>query len=63
LGTLPLDPRIAKCCDEGKSFIEEVPDSPAVAAFKIIVEKIVDYCEGVAKNRELETGEVSMELL
>uniref|UniRef100_A0A0B6ZA93 Cytosolic Fe-S cluster assembly factor NUBP1 homolog n=1 Tax=Arion vulgaris TaxID=1028688 RepID=A0A0B6ZA93_9EUPU len=62
LGTLPLDPRIAKCCDEGKSFIDEVPDSPAVAVFKTIVEKIVEYCQGVAKSTEVETGEVTMEV-
>ncbi|CAG5130723.1 unnamed protein product [Candidula unifasciata] len=62
LGTLPLDPRIAKCCDEGKSFIDEIPDSPAVAAFKSIVEKIVDYCRDVVKNKEVETGEASMDV-
>lgn len=60
LGTLPLDPRIAKCCDEGKSFIEEMPDSPAVVAFKSIVEKIVAYCQSVLKNPEVETGEEAM---
>lgn len=62
LGTLPLDPRIAKCCDEGKSFIEEVPDSPAVAAFKVIVEKVTNYCQGKVKDTEEETGEVKMDI-
>lgn len=60
LGSLPLDPRIAKCCDEGKSFIEEVPDSPAVAAFQSIVKKIISYCNGLVLNAE--TGESVMEL-
>lgn len=27
-----------KCCDEGKSYLEEVPDSPASQAFKHIIE-------------------------
>ena len=37
LGRLPLDPRIAKCCDEGKSFLREVPDSPAAKAYAAII--------------------------
>ena len=37
LGRLPLDPRIAKCCDEGKSFLSEVPDSPAAKAYAAII--------------------------
>ena len=37
LGSVPLDPRIAKCCDEGKSFLEEFPDSPATLAISNIL--------------------------
>lgn len=44
LGRIPLDPRIGKSCDEGKSFLTEVPDSPAAAAYQSIVQKIRDYC-------------------
>ncbi|XP_070579642.1 cytosolic Fe-S cluster assembly factor nubp1-A-like [Ptychodera flava] len=51
LGKLPLDPRIGKCCDEGKSFLSEVPDSPAAQAYKQIIEKIQNYCE----STEMET--------
>uniref|UniRef100_A0A4W3HS84 Nucleotide binding protein 1 (MinD homolog, E. coli) n=1 Tax=Callorhinchus milii TaxID=7868 RepID=A0A4W3HS84_CALMI len=36
LGKVPLDPRIGKSCDEGKSFLTEVPDSPATLALKDI---------------------------
>lgn len=46
LGKLPLDPRIGKCCDEGKSFLSEVPDSPAAKSYKEIIQKIVNYCSG-----------------
>ncbi|XP_002732128.1 cytosolic Fe-S cluster assembly factor NUBP1 homolog [Saccoglossus kowalevskii] len=46
LGKLPLDPRIGKSCDEGKSFLSEVPDSPATQAYKQIIEKIQDFCTG-----------------
>ena len=61
IGSLPLDPRIARSCDEGKSFLEEVPDSPAVRAFRTIVEKVVSFCE--AKNGVIDgdTGEVMMD--
>ncbi|KAH9496224.1 Cytosolic Fe-S cluster assembly factor nubp1 [Bulinus truncatus] len=62
LGRLPLDPRIAKSCDEGKSFIEEVPDSPAVGAFMNIVEKVVSYCNDFLNKKESETGETTMDL-
>lgn len=37
LGKLPLDPRIGKACDEGKSFLEEAPDSPAAKVFQAIM--------------------------
>jgi len=40
LGRLPLDPRLAKCCDEGKNFIEEFSDSPVVNALQDIVKQI-----------------------
>ena len=43
LGRLPLDPRIAKCCDEGKSFLSEVPDSPAAKAYAAIIKGIIVY--------------------
>ncbi|XP_074647953.1 cytosolic Fe-S cluster assembly factor nubp1-A-like [Tubulanus polymorphus] len=55
LGRLPLDPRIGKCCDEGKSFLAEVPDSPAAVAYTQIIEKIMNHCE--QKLVERETGE------
>ncbi|XP_074638959.1 cytosolic Fe-S cluster assembly factor NUBP1 homolog [Acropora palmata] len=44
LGKVPLDPRIGRCCDEGKSFLSEVPESPATAAYQQIIRKIVNYC-------------------
>ncbi len=62
LGKLPLDPRIGQCCDEGKSYLSEVPDSPAAAAFKTIIEGIKQKCEGNdEENMEIEadTGEMA----
>ena len=40
LGAVPLDPRIAKCCDFGESFVDEFPDSAATKAFLSIVKGI-----------------------
>ena len=37
LGKVPLDPRIGRSCDEGRSFLAEVPDSPAALAYSRIV--------------------------
>ncbi|KAI7867751.1 cytosolic Fe-S cluster assembly factor NBP35 [Spinellus fusiger] len=42
LGSIPLDPRVAKCCDMGVSFMEEHPESPACAAYKAIIDKLLD---------------------
>jgi len=39
LGSIPLDPRIARCCDEGKPFLESFPDSPASVAYSLIIQK------------------------
>lgn len=38
LGSLPLDPLLARCCDKGKDFLTECPDSPAVKALIPIVQ-------------------------
>ncbi|KDN39830.1 P-loop containing nucleoside triphosphate hydrolase protein [Tilletiaria anomala UBC 951] len=40
LGSVPLDPRIGKCCDMGTSFVESFPDSPASVAYRNIIDKI-----------------------
>ena len=45
LGKLPLDPRLARCCDEGKDFVTEWSTSPAVKAIKDIVIKIQEHFE------------------
>eukprot|EP00123_Amoebidium_parasiticum_P001276 comp12323_c0_seq1/m.7179 comp12323_c0_seq1/g.7179 ORF comp12323_c0_seq1/g.7179 comp12323_c0_seq1/m.7179 type:complete len:323 (-) comp12323_c0_seq1:55-1023(-) len=45
LGRVPLDPRIARCCDEGKSFVETHKDSPAAKALVSVVEGVVRFCE------------------
>ena len=55
LGKVPLDPRIGASCDEGKSFLDEYPDSPATAAYLDIVQResnrrlsfsFLYYCQG-----------------
>lgn len=33
LGSLPLDSRLARSCDEGTNFLIDVPDSPMTVAF------------------------------
>ena len=39
LGSVPLDPRIGKCCDMGESFVDEFPDSPASIAYTHIIDR------------------------
>jgi len=45
LGSIPLDPLLARSCDEGKSFISQFPDSPASKAYKEIITKILEQTE------------------
>ncbi|CCE65039.1 hypothetical protein TPHA_0J02190 [Tetrapisispora phaffii CBS 4417] len=46
LGSVPLDPRIGKCCDSGESFLDLYPDSPATDAILDVVEALRDTIEG-----------------
>lgn len=39
-GSVPLDPRIGKCCDMGESFVDEYPESPATKAYLDIIDQI-----------------------
>jgi Mrp family chromosome partitioning ATPase len=41
LGRIPLDPRVARSCDEGKFALAEYPDSPASQAFEDIFKKVM----------------------
>lgn len=44
LGSIPLDPLLARCCDEGKNFLTEMPNSPTVNALNNICKrKILMY--------------------
>ncbi|KAF5299851.1 hypothetical protein FQA39_LY11388 [Lamprigera yunnana] len=37
LGSVPLDPKLARCCDEGKDYLKELPHSQAVQELNAIV--------------------------
>jgi len=45
LGSIPLDPRIGMSADQGVSFVEEYPDSPASIAYIQVINKIHDILE------------------
>lgn len=38
LGSLPLDPLLTRCCDEGKNFLTEFPQSPTIFTLQTIVQ-------------------------
>lgn len=40
LGAIPLDPLIARSCDQGKSYFSQAPESPASIAYEAIFAKI-----------------------
>ncbi|KAM4634406.1 cytosolic Fe-S cluster assembly factor nubp1 isoform 2-T2 [Polymixia lowei] len=52
LGKVPLDPRIGRSCDEGMSFLEVVPDSPAAKVYQVIVQSIQDYCSNLETEEQ-----------
>ncbi|XP_026481632.1 cytosolic Fe-S cluster assembly factor NUBP1 homolog [Ctenocephalides felis] len=42
LGSMPLEPKLARSCDEGKDYLEETSkETPAVQALKTIVENLL----------------------
>jgi Mrp family chromosome partitioning ATPase len=41
LGKIPLDPKIARACDEGEFYLGKYPDSPATKAFNNIFQSIL----------------------
>ena len=45
LGSIPLDPRLARSCDEGTNFFDLFPDSPAVHSLQLIIDSIRRFCE------------------
>jgi len=40
LGSIPLDPKLAQCCDQGISLYTEYPDSLVTKAYIRIVQKL-----------------------
>jgi hypothetical protein len=44
LGKLPLDPRIARASDEGRSLLDETPLSIAAAAYIEVAKRVRDFC-------------------
>ncbi|GME88516.1 hypothetical protein B5S31_g901 [[Candida] boidinii] len=45
LGSVPLDPRIGRSCDNGESFLDLYPDSPACTAILDVVDELRDIVE------------------
>lgn len=41
LGKLPLDPNLLKACEEGTSFVDKYPSSPATSSLNDIVNKLI----------------------
>jgi len=41
LGKIPLDPSLARACDEGESYLERCPDSAGAKAYGEVFSKIV----------------------
>ncbi|OQV18630.1 Cytosolic Fe-S cluster assembly factor nubp1 [Hypsibius exemplaris] len=52
LGRIPLDPLIGRCCDEGKNFLDEIPQSRATQALIAAADKIKEACELAKRGTE-----------
>ncbi|OUC47063.1 cytosolic Fe-S cluster assembly factor NUBP1 family protein [Trichinella nativa] len=51
LGSIVIDSKLARCCDEGRDFLAEYPESVAAKNFKTIIDKIVQYCNEQQQQR------------
>jgi Mrp family chromosome partitioning ATPase len=45
LGSVPLDPRLARACDEGSCYLTQFPDAPGVQALLAIVDRVASTVE------------------
>ncbi|CAN7943829.1 unnamed protein product [Ixodes pacificus] len=46
LGSLPLDPTLAKACDEGVPFLRQFPEAPAARACTQLVQNLLGRLTG-----------------
>lgn len=53
LGKLPMDPNMMYSCENGFSFLDKFPNSPATKPFSSIVDKVID----ITKNDISKSGE------
>ena len=44
-GKVPMDPNMMYACENGLSFLEKFPESPAAAPFSAIVDKLLAVTE------------------
>lgn len=58
-GQIPLDPRLATCLEEGRSFIDVYTGTPAQTAMAQIVQKILLRTESETDRHNTETTEQS----
>ena len=56
LGSIPMDPKIAEACDNGKAFVHHYATSPTAAIMRDIIQPIVALDQ---ENQTLETVETS----
>ncbi|EED92964.1 hypothetical protein THAPSDRAFT_22368 [Thalassiosira pseudonana CCMP1335] len=59
LGKLPLDPNLLKACEEGASFVDKFPSSPAATPLNDIVDKLI-LALPVEDNEQEETADMQM---
>ncbi|KAG1676000.1 Cytosolic Fe-S cluster assembly factor NUBP1 [Nymphon striatum] len=51
-GKIPLDPNIARSCDEGKSPFDVLANTPSINAYKEIISKVKEACCGKSTNMD-----------
>lgn len=65
LGSLLLDPKITRCCDEGGDFISELPESPTIKSLQDIVKSrssIILYIDCLIKSNTFRIGQLMPEV-
>jgi len=45
LVSIPIDQKVTRCCDEGRSLFEEFPESSVAKSYKKVADYIVEFCK------------------
>ena len=61
-GKVPMDPNMMYACENGLSFLEKFPNSPAAGPFSLIVDKLIAATEIATSTSTSQDNDVNIVL-